>query len=52
MGKNKKKRQTVKNRLPEDMMCALRQGTGIGPHTSKKGKKGYNRNEGKQVNQD
>ncbi len=50
--KKGKKRQTVKNRLPEDMIRALRQGTGIGPHCTKKGKRGYNRNEGKQVNQD
>lgn len=51
MGK-KKKRQTIKNRLPKEMVRALRQGTGIGPHSSKKGKKGYNRNEERKVNQD
>ena len=38
-----KKPKKVKNRLPIDMVLALRRGTGVGAHSSKKGKKGYNR---------
>jgi len=37
------KKPKIKSRLPIDMVMALRQGTGVGPHSSKKGKKGYNR---------
>ncbi len=47
--KKNKKRQTIKNRLPVEMVRALRQGTGIGPHNSEKGKKGYNRKIGKGI---
>jgi hypothetical protein len=42
---NKMKRKQIKRRLPRDMFLKLRNG---GPHTTSKGKKGYNRKKEKE----